>query len=182
MSRLDGLLRRLEAQAACLRHGARLIAGCPGAVLELGLGHGRTHDHLCRLFPDRPVYVFERRRGARAAACVSEDRLFLGDIRDTLAAARDRIGGAAALAHCDLGSGHAARDRALACWLGPVLATVMMNRGIVISDQALGADGLDALPLPPDVPIGRYHLYQVRGVHAIARRGARPSGVCTGRP
>ncbi len=162
MSRLDSLLRRLEAQEACLRHGARLIAGRPGAVLELGLGHGRTYDHLCRLFPCRAVYVFERQGGARAAGLVPRDRLFIGDIRDTLAAAPARMGGAVALAHCDLGSGHGARDRALACWLGPMLARVVMSTGIVISDQALGAGPLDALPPPPDVPAARYHLYEVR--------------------
>ena len=50
MSRLDSFIRRLEAQRACLDRAAALIAGIDGAVLELGLGNGRTYDHLRELF------------------------------------------------------------------------------------------------------------------------------------
>ena len=53
MSRLDSFIRRLEAQRACLNRAAALISGIDGIVLELGLGNGRTYDHLRELFPDR---------------------------------------------------------------------------------------------------------------------------------
>lgn len=48
MSRLDSVIRRLEAQRACLGFAADLIEGrgggdrVDGVVLELGLGNGRT--------------------------------------------------------------------------------------------------------------------------------------------
>jgi hypothetical protein len=52
MSRLDSLIRRIRAQRACLNRAADLIKGVPGPVLELGLGNGRTYDHLRELMPD----------------------------------------------------------------------------------------------------------------------------------
>ena len=55
MSRLDSFIRRLEAQRACLNQAAALIVGLDGAVLELGLGNGRTYDHVRELFPDREI-------------------------------------------------------------------------------------------------------------------------------
>ena len=55
MSRLDSFIRRLVAQRACLDHAAQLIGGLDGAVLELGLGNGRTYDHLRSLFPGREI-------------------------------------------------------------------------------------------------------------------------------
>ena len=51
MSRLDSFIRRLEAQRACLDLAARLIEGLEGEILELGLGNGRTYDHLRQLLP-----------------------------------------------------------------------------------------------------------------------------------
>ena len=51
MSRLDFMIDRLIAQRMLLADAARLIAGRPGCVFELGLGSGRTYDHLRNLFP-----------------------------------------------------------------------------------------------------------------------------------
>ena len=83
MSRLDSFIRRLEAQRACLDHAARAIAGLPGPVLELGLGNGRTYDHLRELLPEREIFVFERQLAAHPAsmpdAFASDPRRHLRD-------------------------------------------------------------------------------------------------------
>ena len=60
MTRLDSAIRRLEAQRACLDRAAALVRGVPGPVLELGLGNGRTYDHLRARLPGRDIFVFER--------------------------------------------------------------------------------------------------------------------------
>ncbi|MDX1738439.1 MAG: class I SAM-dependent methyltransferase, partial [Alphaproteobacteria bacterium] len=60
MSRLDSVIRRLEAQRACLNSAAELVGARVGHVLELGLGNGRTYDHLREILPDREIFVFER--------------------------------------------------------------------------------------------------------------------------
>src|SRR5713101_3249826 len=108
MSRLDSFIRRLEAQRACLDRAAELIGGLDGVVLELGLGNGRTYDHLRALFPHREIYVCERRVAAHPDCVPPPERLILGDMRVTLTAARDRLGGRVALAHLDVGTGDAA--------------------------------------------------------------------------
>ena len=57
MSRLDSFIRRLEAQRRCLNHAASAVRAVPGTVLELGLGNGRTFDHLRHLLPGRALFV-----------------------------------------------------------------------------------------------------------------------------
>jgi hypothetical protein len=53
MTRLDSAIRRLMAQRALLDWAAQDIASRPGLVLELGLGNGRTYDHLRERLPGR---------------------------------------------------------------------------------------------------------------------------------
>jgi hypothetical protein len=161
VSRLDSFIRRLEAQRDCLKLATELIADIPGPVLELGLGNGRTYDHLRGLLPGREIYVFDRRMAAHAGCVPDERHLFLGELATTLPEALARIGGRAALAHCDLGSGDAARDRALALTIAPLLAPLMTRGGIVVGDQDYGLPGWQSLTLPPAVAPGRYFLYRV---------------------
>ena len=85
MSRLDSFLRRLTAQHVCLGACVPLIETVPGPVWELGLGSGRSYDHLCHLFPDRDVQVFEHRVSEDAAGMVPPDQMIIGDMRETLA-------------------------------------------------------------------------------------------------
>ena len=105
MSRLDSFIRRLEAQRACLNRAAELIGDLEGVVLELGLGNGRTYDHLRSLFPDRKIYVCERQVAAHPDCVPPPDMLILGDMRETLRAAVGRLGARIAFAHLDSGTG-----------------------------------------------------------------------------
>ena len=126
MSRLDSFIRRLEAQRACLNHAAELIADVEGPVLELGLGNGRTYDHLRELFQSnktrwRDIYVCERRVAAHPDCIPPADRLLLGDMFETLPAAHATLAGRVALAHFDAGTGDAAANLALAAGLRPLI-------------------------------------------------------------
>ena len=162
MSRLDSFIRRLEAQRACLNHAAALIAGMDGAVLELGLGNGRTYDHLRSLFPGRDIYVCERQVAAHPDCVPPPDRLILGDMRETLPAAHARLGGAIALAHLDVGTGDAAANQILAAELMPLVVPLLCAGGVIVSDPPLDSAALEPLPLPEGVAPGRYHLYRRR--------------------
>jgi hypothetical protein len=160
MSRLDSFIRRLEAQRACLDHAAELIQGIDGAVLELGLGNGRTYDHLRELFPDREIFVCERRVAAHPDCVPPPERLILGDMRETLPALHDRLGGRVVLAHFDVGTGDAAANRAIAAELTPFIALLLCRRGVLASDPPIDAPELAPLPLPNGIAPERYHLYQ----------------------
>ena len=160
MSRLDSFIRRLQAQRACLDHAAALIGGLDGFVLELGLGNGRTYDHLRSLFPGREIYVCERAVAAHPDCVPPAERLILGDMRDTLPILRARLGGRVALAHLDAGSGDAEANRSLAAALTPLLMPLLREGGVLVSDPTIACAELETLPLPDGVRPGRYHLYR----------------------
>lgn len=161
MSRLDSFIRRLAAQRDCLAEAARLIAGVAGPVVELGLGNGRTFDHLRELLPGREIFVFDRRVDAHPD-CVPDSRhLIVGDFRETLPAAHSRIGARAALVHADIGTGDAAQTRRLAEFLGPALAPLLAPGAVVVGDQRLAVAGAVEVPLPPGVAPGRYFMWRI---------------------
>ena len=160
MSRLDSFIRRLEAQRACLNQAAGAIADLPGPVLELGLGNGRTYDHLRELLPAREIFVFERQLAAHPASMPDAAHLILGEIRETLPRAGVRIGAPAALVHSDVGTGDAAQNAELAAWLARVLPALLTPGALVISDQPMQAGALAPLPPPEAVARERYFLYR----------------------
>jgi hypothetical protein len=160
VSRLDSFIRRLEAQRAVLNRAAELIEGVDGTVLELGLGNGRTYDHLRELFADRDIYVCERRVAAHPDCIPPDHLLLLGDMFDTLPAARDRLGGRVALAHFDAGTGDAAGNLRLAAGLRPLILPLLCVGAVLATQQVMDGLELRALPLPEGVAEGRYHLYR----------------------
>ena len=169
MSRLDSFIRRLEAQRACLNHAAELIADVEGPVLELGLGNGRTYDHLRELFQSnkaqwkarwRDIYVCERRVAAHPDCIPPADRLLLGDMFETLPAAHATLAGRVALAHFDAGTGDAAANLALAAGLRPLILPLLRPGAVLATQQPMDGPGLARLFLPDGVPEGRYHLYR----------------------
>ncbi len=160
MSRLDSAIRRLQAQRACLDWAVAGIAGQPGPVLELGLGNGRTYDHLRQRLPGRQIFVFERQVAAHPDCVPDAAHLLLGDFRDTLPGALARTGGGAVFAHCDIGSGDPALTAELAAFVGPALAPLLAAGAVVAADQALDIAGCTAVALPDGVAPGRYHLYR----------------------
>jgi hypothetical protein len=160
MSRLDSFIRRLEAQRACLNRAAELIGEIDGFVLELGLGNGRTYDHLRSLFPDRRVYVCERQVAAHPLCVPPREMLILGDMRETLTAARGWLGGRVALAHLDAGTGDGTANQVLAAQLTPSIMPLLRRDAVLAADPTIECPDLEILPLPDGVAPGRYHLYR----------------------
>lgn len=161
MSRLDSFIRRLEAQRACLNHAAELIRGVDGVVLELGLGNGRTYDHLRSLFPNRDIYVCERQVAAHPDCVPPTEMLILGDMLATLPELRERLGGRVTLVHFDAGTGDRAANLALAAELTPNIVPLLCPGAVVVTDPPIAAAELEMLPLPEGVALGRYHLYRL---------------------
>jgi len=160
VSRLDSFIRRLEAQRACLDRAAELTRGLDGVVLELGLGNGRTYDHLRELFPERDIYVCERQVAAHPDCIPPEDRLLLGDMFETLPAARVWLEGRVALAHFDAGTGEASANRDLAGGLRPLIVPLLCGGGVLVTQQEMDCAELAPVALPDGVAEGRYHLYR----------------------
>lgn len=163
MSRLDSFIRRLQAQRACLDHAVRLIVDLPGPVVEIGLGNGRTYDHLRCLLPDRPIYVFERRVDPHPACRPPDEFLFVGDIARTLPTALGRMRRRAVLVHADIGCGDPEVTARNARKLARYLPAIVAPGAVIVSDQPLEARWTEPLPLPDGVEPGRYHLYRCTG-------------------
>ncbi|MCA0305742.1 MAG: class I SAM-dependent methyltransferase, partial [Proteobacteria bacterium] len=92
MSRLDSFIARMQAQRDCLNFLKPAIDALPGPILEVGLGNGRTYDHLRDLFPGRDIYVFERKVAAHPDCIPADDRLFLGDADQSIPRAARQLG------------------------------------------------------------------------------------------
>lgn len=153
MSRLESAIARLQAQKVLLEAGLGRIGGRAGCVFEVGLGNGRTYDHLRTLAPDREIYVFERCVRAHFSCVPPADFLVEGDAVESL---RGWRGEKALLCHIDIGSGRAEMDREVVEALEGVLPGVLRAGAIVIHDQPLQFEGLEGLPLPAGVAEGRY--------------------------
>ena len=137
MSRLDSAIRRLTSQKIALEWAACRVARLDGIILELGLGNGRTYDHLRETLPNRDIYVFERKIAAHPD-CIPEERFqFLGDFRDSLPIANKKLGANSILAHLDIGTGEKKASKELAEQIGPLVLSLMKRESIIVSDQEL---------------------------------------------
>ncbi len=160
MSRLDINIRRLKAQRACLNLAAEKIRDLPGPVFELGLGNGRTYDHLREILPEREIFVFEREVAAHPDCIPDADHLFEGDFHETLPRAAERFAGQVALVHADVGSANPERDARLAAFIAEYLPTVLRPGGLAAADRDVGFARAQPLALPDGVASGVYFLYR----------------------
>lgn len=160
LSRLEKTLHRLMGQHASLAYAFGAIAGREGVVLELGLGLGRTYDHLRHHLPEREIYAFDRANGAYAECQPEPGFLILGEIEETLPAMTARLGGRVVLAHVDLGSFDKARNRAVAAMVARLLPPLLAPGALILSDLDLPAAGFTRLPLPSGAPEGSGSLYR----------------------
>jgi hypothetical protein len=164
MSRLDSAIRRLQAQRRLLDQAASDIQSLEGVVLELGLGNGRTYDHLRHVLPNRDIYVFEREVQAHPDCVPEDDHLFLGDVIDGLHRAQKTLRARAVLVHADLGTGDSQASRDFAKnHLSPAIIPLLAEGAQILSDQPLSLPGATQLPLPKGMDADRYHVYRVDG-------------------
>ncbi len=160
MSRLDSFIRRVSAQRDCLNVVVEMIRNVEGPILEIGLGNGRTYDHLREKLSDRQIFVFDRQIAAHPACTPDDQFMVLGDLRDTLPAVKQRLGQPAAMAHADIGSGNPDIDAGTSAFLSRVLPALMAPEAVVLCDQKLDMDGWKMQPLPEGVRADRYFLYR----------------------
>ena len=161
MSRLDSVIRRLKAQRACLDTAAEMTADISGPVLELGLGNGRSYDHLRAICPGREIFVLDREVAAHPDCIPDDDHMFLGDFRDTLPGVAERFRGTVALIHADFGSANLERDARLGAVIAEHLPGLLCPGAMVAADRDVSFAGGTALALPDGFAAGTYFLYRM---------------------
>ena len=157
MSRLDSMLRRLTAQRDGLNWAAEQISAMDGDVLDMGLGNGRTYDHLREILSSRRIWVIDRVLQCHPSCVPPEQDFLQGEAKPML----ERLvseGRKIALAHYDFGFGVKEKDVAEAASLSPVIAKAMAAGGIIVSGQPLV--GFEELDGPEGIAPGRYMFYR----------------------
>ena len=157
MSRLESFIRRMTAQRDILDMICREMTLNDGPVIELGLGNGRTYDHLRERLPDRRIIAFDRVNAANLRSLPPEGDLIIGEIDET---APSFIVVNAALVHADIGSGYDDLDKINLRWLPQLTVDLLASQGIAASGVKLDHSDLTPLPLPDGIRPGRYFLYQ----------------------
>ncbi len=150
----------MQAQRDCLNVAAAMIGDVPGVVFDLGLGNGRTFDHLREILPDREIFVFDRVVNANPKSTPDADHMIVGEATDNLRAAADRFAGGVALVHSDLGTG-TAEDAPLTAALIQLLRPLLAPGAVLVANNPFPDAGWNALPLPNGVPAERYFMYWV---------------------
>jgi hypothetical protein len=160
MSRLDSFISRMQSQRAVLNHIRDNAMVAPdGVILEIGLGNGRTYDHIRELFPRNRIIAFDRAVGSHPDSTPPEADLILGDIRETIEqfAGRD-----VAFAHADIGTAYPEKDAQTLTWLPQSVAAALVTGGIAASGLPLNHSELEPLPLPTGAEPGRTYFYWKR--------------------
>ena len=158
MSRLDNFIFRMQAQRDILNHIAdNGWVPKDGLILELGLGNGRTYDHLREKFTTQRIVVFDRSADTHPASTPSEEEIVLGEISETI---KQFAGSGAAFAHIDIGTIYADTDASTLTWLPRSIVAVLAQGGLVASGLPLEHSMLQPLPLPSGVTNGHCYLYR----------------------
>lgn len=157
MSRLESMRRRLTAQIDGLNWAAQLISDLDGDILELGLGNGRTYDHIRENLPNRRIWVIDRVLQAHPSCIPPDDCFLLGEADDMMSELAKR-GKKMALAHYDFGFGVKDLDVAEGTRLSPLIADLMIPRGLVVSQQPLV--GFNQIAGPDTIDPERYLFYR----------------------
>ncbi|MBP2293553.1 class I SAM-dependent methyltransferase [Azospirillum rugosum] len=161
-STLDRMIDRLTAQRTALGWAAGCVDGTHGMVMEIGLGKGRTYDHLRHLFPPRNILVFDMWARVPADLRPDADRLFLGDFRETLPAAAERYRGAVRFAHADIGSAKEEDEDGIRAWIGGLVEPFLAPGALVLSDREIGAGRAGWEPVAvPGTEVWPYHAWRV---------------------
>lgn len=157
MSRLESMRRRLTAQIDGLNWAAQQVEDVEGDVLELGLGNGRTYDHLRQELPGRRVWVIDRVLNPHPSCVPPEADFLQGEAEEMLSALAKR-GVGVALAHYDFGFGVKELDIQEGAKLSPFIFPLMVPGGLVVSQQPLV--GIEQVRGPDTIDPERYLFYR----------------------
>ncbi len=158
LMRIDTQIRLIDWAAGRLAEGAAYV---DGHVVELGLGNGRTYDHLRARLGDRRIIVLDREMKANPDRRPPDGDFIKGEIAATWRTLAASHPNAAALIHADLGDGTDRYDAVLEAWLGEACAALGAPGALILSSTRIMHP--DIAPIePPFTPLGGHYLVYQR--------------------
>lgn len=148
--------RRISAQIDGLNWALAQVKDTPGDTLELGLGNGRTYDHLREYGDGRRIWVVDRQLNCHHT-CVPPQEDYLEGEADAMMQRLHQNGHRIALAHYELGIGVRPKDEEEAARLSPFLVQLMVPGGIIVSQQPIM--GVPQIGGPDTIAKDRYLFY-----------------------
>ena len=161
MSRLEDLTHRFLTQQAALNRAVDMIEGLDGIVVELGLGKGRSFDHLRERLPNRDIYVFDHELSCEPEFAPPPAFWMFGEITSTLPAFCRRFAGQAILVHSDIGTRERADALPLVTFVTEHLGRLLKKDGIVASDRPMAELTWEALPALREMEQFPYYMYRI---------------------
>lgn len=160
MTELEWAVIRIRAQIQLLDWAAQdLLHDEAPRVLELGLGNGRTYDHLRQRLPKARIDVFDREMKGKLSSRPPDDHFFEGELDETLASYVPK--GETALIHADLGTGDPEHETKIAAMLVDKLPPLARDRCLVISSTELVDDAFAPEPFSDYDRQSRYNAYRI---------------------
>lgn len=150
----------MTAQRDCINHAAGLIKNIPGVVFELGLGNGRSYDHMRQTLPDRDIYVFDRQVCSLSSCRPPDEKIFIGEVVHTLIMAGEIFSKKGALLHNDLGTSDCEKYKKLMDEITPLLESILMPGAIIISNTPIHTDAWERISGPQGIKQEHYYLYR----------------------
>ncbi len=132
----------------------------PGPVFELGLGNGRTFDHIRTLLPERKILVFDKKSTLGLKPRPVAENLIIGDVRKTLPEHLAEQSQRAVLIHNDLGNGTEEEGVEMCEWLSPLVEQSAAPGCVVVTNSALQLNGWRQITIPEPHAWNRYFIYQ----------------------
>lgn len=157
MSRLESFLRRLSAQRDGLNWAAAQIKGLSGDALELGLGNGRSYDHMREVSGGRRIWVIDRALHCHPS-CTPPAADFLEGDAEAMLRRMAKVQTRLILAHYDFGIGAKDQDAKEAAHLSPLIKKLMLPGGVLLSSQPLL--GFTQVQGPAAIAPKRYMFYR----------------------
>lgn len=163
MSRLEGFIRRMEAQKAHIDRAVSFLKE-PNTIFEFGIGAGRTLDHLVQSFPKTPIFAFENdEQCLNNIPSNSNVTPVLGDIFLNLPIYAEQYARRTSLIHVDIGGAFNEQNKNITKRLTPYFLSLLSPSGILISSIAVEAEPLQGLPVLPGIRRTKYHSYYLKG-------------------
>ncbi len=151
MSRLDDLIHRFCAQRDVLNLALQLLKKrkfpASAIAVELGLGSGRTYDHLRSALGDRALFAFDYKVETHPGYEPPPERVVLGDILETFPRFAAENPGKAYLLHLDIGSKDLLGDRRRYAELLGWVESIAAPGALILSDRELSCPLLQQIDL-----------------------------------